>query len=37
LHGFGAPTAIRVSCGTPDENAYFAEALARARPAAAAR
>ena len=37
LHGFGAPTAIRVSCGTPDENAYFAGALARARPGAAAR
>ncbi len=37
LHGFGAPTAIRVSCGTPDENAYFAEALARARPGAAGR
>jgi histidinol-phosphate aminotransferase len=31
LHGFGAPTAIRVSCGTADENAYFADALARAR------
>jgi histidinol-phosphate aminotransferase len=35
LHGFGAPTAIRVSCGTADENAYFAEALARARAAPA--
>jgi histidinol-phosphate aminotransferase len=32
LHGFGAPTAIRVSCGTADENAFFAEALGRARP-----
>jgi histidinol-phosphate aminotransferase len=32
LHGFGAPTAIRVSCGTAEENAYFAEALARVRP-----
>jgi histidinol-phosphate aminotransferase len=31
LHGFGAPTAIRVSCGTADENEYFAGALARAR------
>jgi histidinol-phosphate aminotransferase len=31
LHGFGAPTAIRVSCGTPDENDFFAEALADAR------
>ena len=29
LHGFGAPTAIRVTCGTTDENAFFAEALAR--------
>jgi histidinol-phosphate aminotransferase len=37
LHGFGAPTAIRVSCGTPDENAYFAEALGRVRPGASAR
>ena len=35
LHGFGAPTAIRVSCGTADENEYFAGALARARSAAA--
>ena len=30
LHGFGAPTAIRVSVGTPDENEVFAEALGRA-------
>ena len=30
LHGFGAPTAIRVTCGTRDENEFFAEALARA-------
>ncbi|HEY7603891.1 MAG TPA: histidinol-phosphate transaminase [Gaiellaceae bacterium] len=37
LHGFGAPTAIRVSCGTADENAFFAEALARARGAAPGR
>jgi histidinol-phosphate aminotransferase len=29
LHGFGAPTAIRITCGTPDENDFFAEALAR--------
>jgi len=29
LHGFGAPTAIRVSCGTTDENEFFADALAR--------
>jgi histidinol-phosphate aminotransferase len=28
LHGFGAPTAIRVSCGTRDENTFFAAALA---------
>jgi histidinol-phosphate aminotransferase len=35
LHGFGAPTAIRVTCGTADENAYFAEALARVRPGTA--
>ncbi len=29
LHGFGAPTAIRVTSGTADENRFFAEALAR--------
>jgi histidinol-phosphate aminotransferase len=29
LHGFGAPTAIRVSVGTPDENDFFAAALGR--------
>ena len=29
LHGFGAPNAIRVTCGTPDENEFFAAALAR--------
>jgi len=29
LHGFGAPTAIRVSVGTPEENAFFADALGR--------
>jgi histidinol-phosphate aminotransferase len=29
LHGFGAPTAIRITCGTADENAFFAEALSR--------
>ena len=28
LHGFGAPTAIRVTSGTPDENRFFADALA---------
>src|SRR5262249_2340205 len=27
--GFGAPPAIRVTCGTADENAFFGEALAR--------
>jgi histidinol-phosphate aminotransferase len=31
LHGFGASTAIRVSCGTPDENAFLAAALASTR------
>src|SRR5437660_1097589 len=31
LGGFGAPTAIRVTVGTPDENAFFAAALARLR------
>jgi len=30
LQGFGAPTAIRISVGTPDENAFFAHALGRA-------
>ena len=29
LHGFGAPTAIRVSVGTPEENDVFAAALGR--------
>jgi histidinol-phosphate aminotransferase len=28
-HGFGGPTAIRVTVGTAEENAFFAEALAR--------
>ncbi len=36
LAGFGAPHAIRVTVGTPDEHAFLAEALARVRPAAAA-
>ncbi len=31
LSGFGAPTAIRVTVGTAEENAIFAEALARVR------
>src|SRR5439155_24163647 len=26
LHGFGAPTAIRISVGTPEETAFFADA-----------
>jgi histidinol-phosphate aminotransferase len=30
LHGFGAPTAIRVTVGTPEENEFFADALANA-------
>jgi histidinol-phosphate aminotransferase len=30
LHGFGAPTAIRVTIGTTEENAFFADALTRA-------
>jgi histidinol-phosphate aminotransferase len=37
LHGFGAPTAIRVTCGTPDEIDFFAAALARVRAGAPAR
>jgi histidinol-phosphate aminotransferase len=28
-HGFGGPTAIRVTVGTAEENAFFVEALAR--------
>jgi histidinol-phosphate aminotransferase len=28
-HGFGGPNAIRVTAGTPEENAFFAEALGR--------
>jgi histidinol-phosphate aminotransferase len=28
LHGFGAPTAFRVTTGTPEDNEFFAEALA---------
>jgi histidinol-phosphate aminotransferase len=34
-HGFGGPSAIRVTAGTPDENAYLAEVLARSRATAA--
>jgi histidinol-phosphate aminotransferase len=29
LAGFGAPHALRISVGSPDENAFFAEALGR--------
>jgi histidinol-phosphate aminotransferase len=35
-HGFGAPGAIRVTVGTPDEHAHLAEALRRVRPLAPA-
>jgi len=31
LAGFGAPTAVRITVGTPDENAFLAAALARLR------
>jgi histidinol-phosphate aminotransferase len=31
LGGFGAPEAIRVTAGSDEENAVFAEALGRAR------
>ena len=33
LRGFGAPGAIRVTCGTDEENAAFVEALSRVRGA----
>jgi histidinol-phosphate aminotransferase len=36
LHGFGAPGAIRVTVGTPEENTIFAEALGRTRDRVAA-
>jgi histidinol-phosphate aminotransferase len=36
LEGFGAPTAIRVTVGTAEENELFADALARARARATA-
>ena len=29
LAGFGAPAALRISVGSPDENAFFAAALGR--------
>ncbi len=35
LHGFGAPGAIRVTVGTPEESRIFAQALAEARVASA--
>jgi histidinol-phosphate aminotransferase len=37
LAGFGAPGAIRVTVGTPEENAIFAEALERTSDRVAAR
>ena len=37
LHGFGAPTAIRITCGTPDENRFFADALAKVGESVPAR
>jgi histidinol-phosphate aminotransferase len=37
LHGFGAPTAIRVSVGTEEELEFFAEALTRVVGGVAAR
>ena len=36
LAGFGAPQAIRVTVGTPEEHAFLAEALERVRTATAA-
>ena len=36
LAGFGAPDAIRVTVGTPDEQAFLNDALARVKTAAAA-
>ena len=36
LAGFGAPEAIRVTVGTPDEHAFLDEALGRVETAAAA-
>jgi histidinol-phosphate aminotransferase len=29
MHGFGAPSAVRITVGTPEEQAFLAEALAR--------
>jgi histidinol-phosphate aminotransferase len=36
LHGFGAPQAIRVTVGTPDEHAFLDDVLARVTASAAA-
>jgi histidinol-phosphate aminotransferase len=36
LTGFGAPDAIRISVGMPDEHAFLAQALQRLGTAAAA-
>ena len=33
MGGFGAPGALRITIGTPDENAFFADALASVRAA----
>jgi histidinol-phosphate aminotransferase len=33
MGAFGAPSALRITVGTPDENAFFAEALASVRAA----
>jgi len=35
-HGFGAPEAIRITVGTPDEHVFLGEALARVKPGALA-
>ena len=35
MGAFGAPGALRITVGTPDENAFFAEALASVRAATA--
>ena len=35
MAGFGAPNALRITVGTPDENAFFGDALAAVRAAAA--
>jgi histidinol-phosphate aminotransferase len=33
MHGFGAPSAVRITVGSPDEHAFLAEALGRVRAA----